>query len=175
MFPSSPASDASSNSGHMSEENPGTRDSSPATEHRSLLVIISRVRQPGAEGTNCAALTGEEPKVKSRGRHAGASGQQALHSRWSETFHQNPHVQPLHPWGRINLRPWGWDFPCLASTQKKILLESLKSVTIFKWDIRPRCRHTHKSLKKKKKKVCLLPFFFSFFLLKVKWQNHRKK
>lgn len=43
-----------------------TSDSSPAKENRSPLVIISRAKKPGVEGTSCVALTGEKPKMKCR-------------------------------------------------------------------------------------------------------------
>lgn len=65
--------------------------------------------------------------------HVHASGQQTPHTctaAWN--FPPKSHVQLPSSWGRISTGPQGWDFPCLASTQRKILLESLKGVTIFK-------------------------------------------
>ena len=92
----------------------------PVTVHQQrktdLLWLLLARRKSRVWRAPAVWLSRERSPRWSEGQRARASRQQALHSPWPKTFHQNPHVQPLSSWGRINASPQGWDFPCLAST-----------------------------------------------------------
>ena len=131
--------------GHMLRENPGTSDSSPAKENRPPLVTISRAKEPGVEGTSSVALTEEEPKMKCKASVPAHLGSKPCSHHGLKLSTKIPMCSHLVLGGELTRVSRAEIFPCLASTQRKILLESLKGVTIFKWNIRPQCQHTHRS------------------------------